>query len=127
MRLGGGRWGVGNRNYIQSSELKGVGGCTGFTAPHLPSVHPTSPLFFPRFRLHFPSPSPFFGGATLICRCIKYIIRGYNLRDNGESYKIRGSVRSQHLEFTGGSKVRETMGPWVGSGGKNDPENILKL
>lgn len=110
MGVGGGG---GNRNYIQSSRRAG----SGAEVAQVSSIHPcNSPLFFPFFfvSLHFLSPHltkapfPFFfflGGATLICRCIKYIIRGYNLRKAASSNQIRSSARSQHPELAGATKV----------------------
>lgn len=56
-----------------SKAARGEGGrCTGFLSG---STFAPSSLISPAL------PSSFFGGATLICRCIKYIIRGYNLPD----------------------------------------------
>jgi len=52
--FGGRSVGVGNRNYIQSSELKGVGGCTGFTSPHSPQFIVLLPCFFLAFACTFP-------------------------------------------------------------------------
>lgn len=75
-------------------------------------ILPCFSLFFrqPALPLTAPHQGPFpflffLGGATLICRCIKYIIRGYNLRKAASSNQIRSSARSQHPELAGATKV----------------------